>query len=395
MASTKRARAPLDLQSGVPMRIFRSLARLAMALGIALSAAAPARAQSASPPVHHDDQTPAADPREYPRLRLSGFGDVTFSSTRRPEGPRGFTEGQFVLHMASELSPRVTFFGEISFSPRSDAGTGSPAAAGFNAEVERMILRFDHSDRLKVSFGRYHTPVNWWNTAYHHGQWLQTTIARPEMTQFGGRFIPVHFVGGLVEGAAPAGGWNVHYQAGLGNGRASVISRAGDAGDSNDHRAWLATVFSKPDRAFGLQFGASVYGDRVTLASARDFDERIVAAHVVWEREDPEVIAEIAGVRHRERGTTATTWSPAYYVQVAYRLPQFRRLLKPYFRFEHIDIDSADVVFADVPSLDQSTVGLRYDASLHAALKAEYRTWRRGPEVPRNHGGFFSVCFTF
>ena len=148
----------------------------------------------------------AAAGSEYPSLKIAGFGDVNFAATEHMEGPRGFSQGQFALHMTSALSPRVTFFGEISFTARSDAGTGSPPATGFNAEVERMILRFDHSDQLKVSFGRYHTPINWWNTAYHHGQWLQTTIARPEMIQFGGRFLPVHFVGALVEGALPAGG---------------------------------------------------------------------------------------------------------------------------------------------------------------------------------------------
>ena len=139
-----------------------------------------------------------------------------------------------------------------------------------------MILRFDQSDRLKVSFGRYHTPINYWNTAFHHGQWLQTTIARPEMIQFGGRFLPVHFVGALVEGSVPAGGWNLNYKAGVGNGRATVISRGGDAGDVNGDRAWLANAFSKPDRLFGLEFGGSFYGDTVTLA-AGEFDEQIVS----------------------------------------------------------------------------------------------------------------------
>ena len=175
----------------------------------------------------HDQPPPqAAEQPEYPSLRIAGFGDVNFAISKYVEGPRGFSQGQFALHMTSALSPRVTFFGEISFSARADAGTGTPPATGFNTEVERMILRFDKNDKLKVSFGRYHTPINWWNTAYHHGQWLQTTIARPEMIQFGGRFLPVHFVGALMEGGVPAGGWNLNYKAGVGNGRASVISRA-------------------------------------------------------------------------------------------------------------------------------------------------------------------------
>jgi hypothetical protein len=360
-------------------------------------AAAPAFAQATAPPPPqppHDEHA-QADGREYPRLRLSGFGDIAFSATHRPEGPRGFSEGQFALHLASELSPRVTFFGEISLTPRADAGTGSPAATGFNAEVERMVVRFDRNDRLKVSFGRYHTPINWWNTAFHHGQWLQTTIARPEMTQFGGRFLPVHFVGGLVEGALPARGWNVHYQAGVGNGRASVISRAGDAGDVNGNRAWVANLYSKPDQAYGLQFGGSIYGDKITLANTREFNERILSAHAVWQKEDPELIFEFAAVRHREIGGVVVTWSKAFYIQAAYRLPRFDRLWKPYFRFEHVGPEARDVVFADVLALDGTTLGLRFDASPHAAIKGEFRTWRRGDEVPRNYGGFFQVCFTF
>jgi hypothetical protein len=365
--------------------------RLVLSVSLAAGLASPALAQA---PMSHDQPQPGA--REYPSLRISGFGDVNFATTKHPEGARGFFEGQLTLHMTSELSPRAFFFGEISFTPRSDAGTGSPAATGFNVEVERMIIRFDRNDRLKVSLGRYHTPVNYWNTAFHHGQWLQTTITRPEMIQFGGRVLPVHFVGALVEGSVPAGGWNLSYKGGVGNGRSSVISRGGDAGDVNGHRSWLGNVYVKPDALYGLQAGGAVYGDRITLANGREFTETILAAHVVWQKETPEILAEFAAVGHDERGVGGgTRWTPAFYVQVAHRLPVGDRLWKPYFRFEHIDIDNFDGVFAGVPSLDMATAGFRYDASLLAALKAEYRTWTRGTGSVRNHGFFGQVCFTF
>jgi hypothetical protein len=247
-----------------------------------------------------------------------------------------------------------------------------------------------------VSFGRYHTPINWWNTAYHHGQWLQTTIGRPEMIQFGGRFLPVHFVGALMEGAVPAGGWNVNYKAGIGNGRASVISRAGDAGDVNGNRAWLLNGFSKPDKPFGLEFGGSFYRDLVTLPASGDFDETIVGGYVIWHKEDPEIIAEFANVRHQdEPGAKPGTWSHAYYIQGAYRLPWQNRLWKPYARFEHVGVNPGDVVFATVLDLDQTLVGLRYDASQFAAIKGEFRTWTRGDESLRNYGGFLQISFTF
>jgi hypothetical protein len=344
----------------------------------------------------HAGQTNPGDAvPEYPSLRLSGFGNLDFSAQNRSEGPRGFSEGQFVLHLASALSPRVNFFGELSFSPRADAGTGNPPATGFNAEVERAIIRFDHSDRLKVSFGRYHTPINWWNTAFHHGQWLQTTISRPEMVQFGGRFIPVHFVGALVEGGVPAGGLNVNYQAGIGNGRGNVISRGGDAGDNNARPAYVFNVFAKPDRMFGLQVGGSFYADRVSLPDRPEFNERIAAAHVVWQREDPELIAEIADVRHQQVGGFPTSSNLAYYIQTAYRLPGGGHLWKPYYRFEHIHIDRTDSVFAGLPELDGSTIGVRYDISTYAAIKSEVRARRRVANQPRTNGWFLQICFTF
>jgi hypothetical protein len=355
----------------------------------------PAATPAPAPQAQHDMQMPPTGD-VYPNFKMVGFGDIDYTQTKHPEGPKGFTEGQFVLHMTSALSPRVTFFGELSFTARADAGTGSPPATGFNAEVERMILRFDKNDQFKVSFGRYHTPINYWNTAFHHGQWLQTTIARPEMIQFGGKFLPVHFVGALVEGAVPAGGWNLNYKAGLGNGRGSVISRGGDAGDVNGNRAFLVNAFSKPDKFYGLEFGGSYYNDLLTIpTSTPNIHEGIISAHVAWSHEDPEVIAEYAGVRHEVVGATTPTWNQAFYVQAAYRLPQFNRLWKPYFRFEHIGIDQTDIVFATVPRLDGVTLGTRFDASQLAALKFEFRTWTRGPGSLRNYGGFFQICFTF
>src|SRR5688572_18066739 len=173
-----RLRLQFQLARIFAMRRFLLAALLAVLPGVA-------HAQN-TPAMPHEQATPG-DAREYPSLKIAGFGDLNFSTTKRPEGARGFTLGQFVLHMTSALSPRVTFFGELSFTARSDAGTGSPSAVGFNTEVERMIIRFDHSDYLKMSLGRYHTPINFWNTEFHHGQWLQTTIQRPEIIQFGGR----------------------------------------------------------------------------------------------------------------------------------------------------------------------------------------------------------------
>src|SRR5713226_1911270 len=284
-----------------------------------------------------------------PSTHIAGFSDFDFGATDLHGAHSGFNEGQFVLHLNSALSSKVSFFGELSLTARSDAGTGTPPATGFNVEVERSIIRFEQYDHFKVSCGRYHTPINYWNMTFHHGQWLQTSISRPEMVQFGGSFLPIHFVGALVEGAVPAGGMNLNYNFGVGNGRSTVISRSGDWGDINNNRAWLVTLFSRPDRLYGLQFGGSVYRDLVTPVGAvfggRAFHEWIESGHVVWHKENPELIAEFSNITHQEVGGSAQSNSQAWYVQAAYRLPWFERLWKPYYRFEYIHIPVSDRLF--------------------------------------------------
>lgn len=331
----------------------------------------------------------------FPSLKIAGFSDFNFAATDQKGTKSGFNEGQFVLHLNSNLSQKVTFLGEISLTARTDAGTGTPAAPGFNVEVERAIIRFEQNDYLKVSFGRYHTPISYWNTEFHHGEWLQSSVSRPEMVQFGGKFIPIHFIGALVEGAVPAGGMNLNYNVGLGNGRGAVISRAGDFGDVNNNRAWLVNLFVRPDYLFGLQVGASVYRDEISPPTGLKSREWIQSGHIVWRKENPEIISEFFNVSHTTiAGRPLTFNSQAWYAQVGYRLPGMLSLWKPYYRFEYIHIPRGDTIFAGIPSLAGSVLGLRYDISNFAAMKLEYRNNRR-PDEPRVNGIFAQTSFTF
>jgi hypothetical protein len=348
-----------------------------------------------SPMAEHDHGTPVeTSTSTYPSLRIAGFGDLNYSSSDQRGSHGGFNEGQFVLHLSSALSSHVTYFGELSLTARTDAGTGTPPATGFNVEVERSIIRYDYSDRVKLSFGRYHTPISYWNTQFHHGSWLQTTAARPEMVQFGGSFIPIHFVGALAEGAFPAGGLNLNYNVGIGNGRSSVLSRAGDWGDVNNNRAWLTTVFIRPDRLYGLQAGASVYRDKVDATGRPEAREWIESAHLVWAKENPEFIAEFFNISHQRPGSSVITNDQAWYAQLAYRLPNADHW-KPYYRYEYIHTPLADPIFSGLNlSMSGSTFGVRYDISSFAAFKLEWRNQNR-PGLGNINVGWAQTDFTF
>ena len=215
--------------------------------------------------------------------------------------------------------------------------------------MERLIIRYDVNDYFKLSFGRYHTPINYWNTAFHHGQWLQTTISRPEMTQFGGSFIPVHFVGAWWKAQAPAGGLNLNYNVGVGNGRGQIISRAGDFGDINNNRAWLVNAFIKPDKLYGLQVGGSVYRDLIEPATGPVAREWIESAHMVWQKETPEFIAEFANVNHQPVFGGAVVQQPGVLCADAPTgCRGWPKLWKPYYRFEYIHVPQSDAIFRSV-----------------------------------------------
>lgn len=321
----------------------------------------------------------------YPSLQIRGFGDVDFSGTDQKGTNSGFNLGQLDLHLASALSRKVTYFGEMTFNAQ---------PTGYTVEVERSIIRYDYNDYFKISFGRYHTPIGYWNTAFHHGAWLQTTIIRPEMDKIGGTFIPVHFVGFLAEGNIPSGGAGLSYNVGVGNGRGTIISRPGDAGDNNNNRAWVANLYSRPAKLYGLQLGASVYRDKVKALNGMDYREWITSAHVVWTKESPEFLAEFFNVNHRSILTNAVTNSQAFYVQVGYRLPWLGKSLKPYYRYEYIHTPLSEQVFTNL-DLSGSTLGLRYDITNYAAFKIEYRNTRRLETDPRVNGVFLQTAFTF
>lgn len=339
---------------------------------------------------HVDQATVGQVEPHYPSLQFRGFADIDFSATDQKGTTSGFNLGQLDLHLASALSQKISYFGELTFNAH---------PTGYTVEVERSIIRYDYNDYFKLSFGRYHTPIGYWNTAFHHGAWLETTIDRPEFVKVGGTFIPIHFVGFLAEGHIPSGGAGLSYNVGVGNGRGEIISRPGDNGDINDNRAWVANVFARPAKLYGLQFGGSVYRDKITLAGGRDFREWITSAHLVWTKGAPEFLAEFANVNHRQVLTNLTSNSQAFYVQMAYRLPWIEKTLKPYYRFEYIHTPKSDVVFGNL-NLVESIVGLRYDISSFAAFKSEYRHASRNMlQTPTFNGIvnglFLQTSFTF
>jgi hypothetical protein len=88
---------------------------------------------------------------------------------------------------------------------------GEALLAKEEQEIERLQLGWRIGDS-KAWLGRFHNPIGYWNTQYHHGAFLQTSITRPAIAEFedDGGVLPMHLAGLLIEGVKE------HNESGLG-----------------------------------------------------------------------------------------------------------------------------------------------------------------------------------
>ncbi|MEO6697289.1 MAG: hypothetical protein ABIN45_04740 [Gammaproteobacteria bacterium] len=87
-------------------------------------------------------------------------------------------------------------------------------------EIERLQAGWLFGSGTTAWIGRFHTPLGYWNTQYHHGSYLQTAVTRPGIMEFHGLKapLPLHIAGLLVEGTHPLENQEIHYQISLGAG---------------------------------------------------------------------------------------------------------------------------------------------------------------------------------
>src|SRR5262249_45418696 len=152
----------------------------------------------------------------------------------------------------------------------------------FGIELERLLLNYHHSDFFNVGFGRYHTAIGFYNTAYHHSSWMQTTVDRPFLFEFedGGGVLPIHNVGITINGRIPSGPLGLHYTAEVGNGRAARTQLGQDpvqnVSDENNGKSFNLALLARPEAIRGFEIGASGYHDNLTLLGGPNVDEVIL-----------------------------------------------------------------------------------------------------------------------
>jgi hypothetical protein len=323
-------------------------------------------------------------------MQIRGFADTDFTGSTLKGFHTSFSLGQVNLFITSDLSDKLKFLSEVVF----EAGPDNV----FGVDIERLLLTYRFNQYFNLAVGRYHTSIGYYNTAYHHSTWLQTTVGRPFLFRFEdqGGILPIHNVGASLSGRIPSGRLGLHYIAEVGNGRASSSPQSEPVQnevDENTHKAFNFQVFARPEALPGLQTGFSVYRDLLTPIGQPSVHQTILDYYVVYNGHNYQWLNEALLVREAPRGPSPspTVNIPGFYTQISKRFGAFT----PYFRYQYVNAPlNGPVFYTNVGLQYGPSVGLRYDLSDFVAwkLQYDYNSLKNGQSYQTVT---LQACFTF
>jgi hypothetical protein len=267
--------------------------------------------------------------------------------------------GQYVFFVTSPLAEHISFLGETTFQFNS----------GFQATIERVVVTFSPSSYFRVSAGRLHTPIGYWNNTYHHGTLVQPTIDRPVMFLFENRrgVLPIHTTGVQV-GGRDISPLHLGYDIMVGNGIGSSPTT-----DNDRSKSYTVSVHSQITSA--LRVGASFYGDHIAAGTpnlagipmTQGVSQRMLGGFAVLQGSQYELLAEYQHSRNRA-DSLGPTVTHAFYAYGGYRFGD----LVPYARYDRLRFPAGDLYYTD-DDVRLGIVGARYDFSPQITGKAELR----------------------
>jgi len=325
------------------------------------------------------------------RLKLNFFGDTGYQIGHFYGPANTFEFGEFDMFATARLSEHVSALGEILFTSSTDNSVG--------VDVERLLLKYRADDYFAASIGRIHTDIGYYNTAFHRGDYFQTTIGRPVMYEFDdqGGFLPLQDLGVVLEGKVPSGKLGLNYVFEVTNGRAYGINAepAQNSTDGNNSKAVNLNMSAKPEWVPGLAVGFSVRHDYLSDVNNLRVSETIPVFYAVYNSAKYEWLNEAMVVRHA-RPVGPVYHTTAFYTQFSRRFGAYR----PYFRYSYVNAPENDPIYGDPTEIQEvgrvngPTVGMRYDFNDHAAFKLQYD--REGTTDTKSiNGGSGQFAFTF
>jgi len=357
---------------------------------------------------------------------LHGFADAGFalhSQAFTPgtpnkfeiAAPKGFNVGSFDLYLTPQFDNNVKALVELIFEITPDGGVAT--------DLERVQMGYTFSDNATLWAGRFHTPYGFWNTAFHHGAQIQTSIFRPRFLDFEdkGGILPAHMVGLWSTGKARAGDGKFTYDIFAGNGpqismgpedpAAPGLQTYGTlninvAGDDN-HRAMVGlNVGYEPSGDFdGMRLAIHALRGEVadnsdsTLlpatvparTSLNNTELNIIGGSFAYLENDWELLTELYSFNNKDKsGNTGIHKSSASYLQIGKTFTN----LTAFIRKEMTSLSQLDNYFSmqeNGQSYTRHALGFKYDLDQKASLKLELHYTEFAAEAGRTAYSYRSL----
>jgi len=274
------------------------------------------------------------------------------------DGKLDFAIGEQVLFIRSQLNDRFSFIGEsvFKFSENSDTD--------FSVSVERILLAYNYKGNHNILYGKHHTPINYWNDAYHHGRVFFPTIFRPLL--FDADFIPIHTTGLAFQGLN-LGSLGFGYNLMIGNGLGST-----DVDDNDKTKSITASLSIKPEKWY---FGTHFYRDEVEAGASEHgriienkTTQHMLTATIAHFGQKFELLTE-SSVALNDVDGFGQSASYASYLYAGVRLNDN---IVPYLRYDNLEYDSNEQFF-ESDDTNSIVAGIRYEISYLVVLKMEYQ----------------------
>ncbi|RMH21985.1 MAG: hypothetical protein D6698_01980 [Gammaproteobacteria bacterium] len=314
-------------------------------------------------------------------VEFGAFGNVNLEKIENQAGT--FALGGFDLFARQDISDKSSALVEYVI----ESGDGT----SFVLDLERLTVDYEFGRALTVSAGRIHSKAGYWNTAYHHGQFLQPTIARPEFLEFEdgkGADFPMHLIGLFADGElSSAAGVFKYHGAWANNPQIDKTVAANDReilltmnSDVQSNKTIAGKISFEPDRTpiqIGIYGQSSTYNSTSgsTPAGRPQLDQSILGVDLHANLGNLEFLTEYYSISNDDRvGTAGSHDVTDWFVQAGYSIAE---VFTPTVRYESSNGDDSTDVFRNgtLFSRDGYTkwVGaLRYDVDESNAVTIEY-----------------------
>lgn len=259
------------------------------------------------------------------------------------------------------------------------------------AELERFQLGWKFGGETTLWLGRFHAPLGYWNTEFHHGEFLQTSISHPAIESYEDQsgVVPAHVAGLLfdhkheIEGGAA---WRALFSVGQGprleaDGLAPwdlFHARRGGGRAIAARLSYYPDAFGETE--FGVFFGGSVIP--IVLPDFRENRQQVAGVFANVEQGRWRTVAAVFHVRDRVTSDLAARSGASFfngYGQIEYA---FNTLTALYGRAEMTAGGKNDAYLNLSPEFVRHRLlaGVRRALTAHQAVKLEVAASRMQDE---------------